>query len=91
MPEFVEVTRDGHVLEVKLNKPKVNAIDIKMSQENEKILSSIDEMLNMAKDWTSLDLIWDMICFQFKEIESAKMEKVVIDLTEAGVIESRSV
>jgi crotonobetainyl-CoA hydratase len=33
MPEFVEVTRNGHVLEVKLNKPKVNAIDIKMSQE----------------------------------------------------------
>ncbi len=33
MSEFVEVTRDGHILEVKLNKPKVNAIDIKMSQE----------------------------------------------------------
>lgn len=33
MPEFVEVTRNGHILEVKLNKPKVNAIDIKMSQE----------------------------------------------------------
>jgi len=33
MSEFVEVTRDGHVLEVKLNKPKVNAIDIQMSQE----------------------------------------------------------
>ena len=33
MPEFVDVTRNGHILEVKLNKPKVNAIDIKMSQE----------------------------------------------------------
>ena len=33
MPEFVEVVRNGHVLEVKLNKPKVNAIDIQMSQE----------------------------------------------------------
>ena len=33
MPEFVEVKRNGHILEVKLNKPKVNAIDIKMSQE----------------------------------------------------------
>ena len=33
MSEFVEVVRDGHVLEVKLNKPKVNAIDIQMSQE----------------------------------------------------------
>jgi len=33
MAQFVEVTRDGHVLEVKLNKPKVNAIDIEMSQQ----------------------------------------------------------
>lgn len=30
---FVEVTRRGHVLEVKLNKPKVNAIDVAMSQD----------------------------------------------------------
>lgn len=29
----VEVTRNGHVLEVKLNKPKVNAIDQAMSRE----------------------------------------------------------
>lgn len=29
----VEVTRNGRVLEVKLNKPKVNAIDVAMSQE----------------------------------------------------------
>jgi len=33
MAQFVEVTRNGHILEVKLNKPKVNAIDIEMSQQ----------------------------------------------------------
>jgi crotonobetainyl-CoA hydratase len=33
MPSFVEVTRNGHILEVKLNKPKVNAIDQAMSRE----------------------------------------------------------
>ena len=33
MPGFVEVTRNGHILEVKLNKPKVNAIDHAMSRE----------------------------------------------------------
>ena len=33
MPKFVEVTRNGHILEVKLNKPKVNAIDKVMSRE----------------------------------------------------------
>jgi hypothetical protein len=45
----------------------------------------------MSKDWKSLDLVWDMICFQFKEIESGKIIKIVKDLTEAGIIESRSV
>jgi hypothetical protein len=63
----------------------------KMSEEHKQIFVSIDEMLNMSKDWTSLDLIWDMICFEFKEIDSGKMLKIVKDLTEAGVIESRSV
>lgn len=33
MSSFVEVTREGHVLVVKLNKPKVNAIDQAMSRE----------------------------------------------------------
>ena len=33
MSSFVEVTRNGHILEVKLNKPKVNAIDQAMSRE----------------------------------------------------------
>ena len=33
MTTHVEVTRSGHVLEVKLNKPKVNAIDHAMSRE----------------------------------------------------------
>ena len=32
MNNSVEVTRNGHILEVNLNKPKVNAIDIPMSQ-----------------------------------------------------------
>jgi hypothetical protein len=67
------------------------AVYRKMSEDNEKILSSIDEMLNMAKDWTSVDLIWDMICFQFREIDSGMMIRIVKDLTDAGVIESRSV
>ena len=33
MTSFVEVARRGHVLEVRLNKPKVNAIDHAMSRE----------------------------------------------------------
>ncbi|MGY5864363.1 MAG: DUF4910 domain-containing protein [Candidatus Thorarchaeota archaeon] len=64
---------------------------MKMSKEQEMIFASLDEMLNMSKDWTSLDVIWDKICFQFKDIESSKMIKIVKDFTEAGIIESRSV
>jgi len=63
----------------------------KMSEEREMIFSSLDEMLNMSKEWTALDVIWDMICFQFKDIDSRKMLKIVKDFTEAGIIESRSV
>ncbi len=33
MTNFVEVVRNGQILEIKLNKPKVNAIDMKMSRE----------------------------------------------------------
>ena len=50
-----------------------------------------DELLNMSKDWTSLDQIWDMLCFQFGNIESGDLLKIVKDLVEAGIIESRSV
>jgi hypothetical protein len=45
----------------------------------------------MSQDWTSLDTIWDMLCFQFGDIDSGKLLKIVKDLAEAGVIESRSV
>ena len=33
MTDLIEVTRNGHVLEVKLNHPKVNAIDVPMSRQ----------------------------------------------------------
>jgi len=33
MTDYVDVQRDGHILEVKLNKPKVNAIDHVMSRQ----------------------------------------------------------
>jgi len=45
----------------------------------------------MSKDWISLDLVWDMLCFQFGNIESGDLLKIVKDLAEAEIIESRSV
>jgi hypothetical protein len=64
---------------------------MKMRKEHEGIFESLDELLNLAKDWTPLDIIWDKICFQFTEIDSGKMIKIVKDFTEAGIMDSRSV
>ncbi|MFW9869148.1 MAG: DUF4910 domain-containing protein [Candidatus Thorarchaeota archaeon] len=64
---------------------------MKMRKEHEGIFESLDEMLNLSKDWIALDVVWDKICFQFGKMESAKLLKIVNDLTEAGIIESRSV
>ncbi|MGY5873503.1 MAG: DUF4910 domain-containing protein [Candidatus Thorarchaeota archaeon] len=63
----------------------------KMRKEDEHSWDRLDELLNMSKDWTSLDIVWDMLCFQFGDIESGKLLKIVKDLAEAEIIESRSV
>ncbi len=62
-----------------------------MRREDPNSWNRLDELLNMSKEWTSLDTIWDMLCFQFGNIESGTLLKIVNDLAEAGIIESRSV
>ncbi|MFW9845100.1 MAG: hypothetical protein ACFFEV_11025 [Candidatus Thorarchaeota archaeon] len=62
-----------------------------MRKEDPHSWDRLDELLNMSKDWTSLDAVWDMLCFQFGNIESGKLLKIVNDLAEADVIEKRSV
>lgn len=62
-----------------------------MRKKDPHAMDRLDEMLNMAQEWTSLDIIWDMLCFQFGDIEAGELLKIVRDLTEAGIIESRSV
>ncbi|RLI56225.1 MAG: hypothetical protein DRP09_07060 [Candidatus Thorarchaeota archaeon] len=62
-----------------------------MRLEDRALFNRIDEMLNLAQDWTSLDDIWDQSCFQFGDIESGELLRIVKDLTEAGILESRSV
>ncbi len=62
-----------------------------MMKKDPHSLDRVDELLNMAKDWISLDLVWDMLCFQFGNIESGNLLKIVKDLVEAEIIESRSV
>lgn len=62
-----------------------------MRQKEPHAWDRLDEILNMSEDWTSLDIIWDMLCFQFGDIESSDLLETVKDLTNAGVIESRRV
>ncbi len=64
---------------------------MKMRKEQKEIFDALDEMFNLSKEWTALDIIWDRICFQFDEIASGKLLKIVKDFTEAGIIESRRV
>jgi len=64
---------------------------MKMRKEHIEIFDALDEMFNLSKEWTALDIIWDRICFQFDEIASGKLLKIVKDFTEAGIIESRRV
>jgi crotonobetainyl-CoA hydratase len=40
---YIEITRRGRVLEVTLNKPKVNAIDIEMSRDMGRAFAELRE------------------------------------------------
>jgi len=51
----------------------------------------VDEMLNLATDWTSLEEIWDASCFQFGSIDSKEFIKLAKDLAEVGLLEMREV
>ena len=62
-----------------------------MMKKDPHALDRVDELLNMSIDWISLDLVWDMLCFQFGNIESGDLLRIVKDLAEAEIIESRSV
>lgn len=64
---------------------------LEMKQKDRSIFNRIDEMFNLAKDWVSLDEVWDESCFQFGNIEPGELLKLVKVLTEVGLLESRSV
>lgn len=64
---------------------------LELRKKDRMIFNRMDEMFNLAKDWVSLDEVWDQSCFQFGNIESGDLLKLVKDLTEVGLLESRSV
>lgn len=47
MSQTVEVTRSGHILEVRLNKPKVNAIDEAMSREISEAFAELENDITL--------------------------------------------
>jgi len=62
-----------------------------MRREDEHAWDRFDEILNMARDWTRLEDIWDMLWLQFGNLDSKGLLSIVNDFTEAGIIESRRV
>jgi len=49
----------------------------------------IDEIVNLSEEWTTLDEIWDSLCFQFGNFEIKTLVGIIDDLTEAGLVESK--
>jgi hypothetical protein len=55
----------------------------------DRLYERIDEIVNLSEEWTTLDEIWDSLCFQFGNFEIKTLVEVVEDLTEAGLVESK--
>ncbi|MGY5852146.1 MAG: DUF4910 domain-containing protein [Candidatus Thorarchaeota archaeon] len=64
---------------------------MKLQAEDIHIFSRIDELLNLAVDWKSLDTIYDLLCFQFGVFEDKLMSQIVRDLSSAGLLDTRGV
>jgi hypothetical protein len=55
----------------------------------DRLFERIDEIVNLSEEWTTLDEIWDSLCFQFGNFEIKTLVEIVEDLTAAGLIESK--
>jgi hypothetical protein len=61
----------------------------KIRETDPQIYNRMDELFNLANDWTKLSDIWDRVCYQFGPIDSKTFLKVVNYLKEMGLIEMR--
>jgi hypothetical protein len=64
---------------------------VKYREEDEYVFDRIDELLNLAHDWNSLDTIYDLLCFQFGTFDDRRLSEVVKDLEKLEMIETRDV
>ncbi|UCH03421.1 MAG: DUF4910 domain-containing protein [Candidatus Thorarchaeota archaeon] len=62
---------------------------MELKEKMKRISETVDEILNLSNEWTSLDSIYDTLCLQFGSFESKILLDIVKDLTTAEVIESR--
>jgi hypothetical protein len=62
---------------------------MELSKSLDRLYEHIDEIVNLSKEWTTLDEIWDSLCFQFGNFEIKTLVEIVDDLTEAGLLESK--
>ncbi len=60
-------------------------------ERDKEMMAKVDEMLNLAEDWTSLSEIYDRVCFQFGDTDPKDFAMVVDDLAELGIIEKREI
>ena len=55
----------------------------------DRMFERIDELVNLSEEWTTLDEIWDSLCFQFGNFEIKTLVEIVEDLTSIGLIDSK--
>ncbi|MHA2161513.1 MAG: DUF4910 domain-containing protein [Candidatus Thorarchaeota archaeon] len=64
---------------------------LKVRKDDPHIIDRFDELLNLCKEWTPLDEIWEKICLQFGPIEKKMFSEIVEDLKTLGVLETKEV
>ncbi|MHA2040226.1 MAG: DUF4910 domain-containing protein [Candidatus Thorarchaeota archaeon] len=62
---------------------------LELRKSLDRLFERIDEIVNLSEEWTTLDEIWDSLCFQFGDFEIKTLVEIVEDLTEAGLVESK--
>jgi len=64
---------------------------MELKERMRRISETVDEILNLSHEWTSLDTIYDALCLQFGSFESKILLDIVKDLVKTEVIESRDI
>ncbi|NWF95561.1 MAG: DUF4910 domain-containing protein [Candidatus Thorarchaeota archaeon] len=72
-------------------RPESRSRYLTLLQKDQHFMSRVDELLNLSAEWRSLTEVWDRICFQFGYTDPSTLSKIVDDMRELGLIETRDV